>query len=164
MFWEVNGKAKEQLITRNFWSYHVGYNVCGALTIEMSGTTCWNEIPKTFIASEKKGAKNHHNRVLSVLESILAQKAVQIHNRNVLQLIMMFWELNLRPKRQLLNRNFWSYHVGYIFSGALTIEMSGTTCWNEKPKTFFAKEKDELRIIKIALWAFSKRFEHKKVV
>ena len=160
MFWEVNGKAKEQLITRNFWSYHVGYNVCGALTIEMSGTTCWNEQPKTFIVSKKNEIKGIIIIcVLSVLESISEMRNLKLSlrkksclksiTRNVLQLKMMFWELNLRPKRQLLNRNFWSYHVGYHVCRALTIEMSGTTCWNEKPKTFFASEKKWLRIIKI---------------
>ena len=156
MFWELNLRPKRQLRNRNFWSYHVGYHVCGALTIEMSGTTCWNEIPKTFIASEKKSAKNHHNRVLSVLESIWAQKALLIDNGNVLGLKIKFWEVNLRPKRRLLNRNFWSYHVGYIFCGALTIEMSGTTCWNEKPKTFFAKEK------KMSLESSKSRFKRSR--
>ena len=34
--------------------YHVAYHVCGALTIEMTGSTCWNEKPKTFFESEKK--------------------------------------------------------------------------------------------------------------
>ena len=141
MFLELNLRPKGQLLKGNFWSYHVGYHVCGALSIEESGTTCWNETPKTFFASEKKWAENNHNRVLSVLESSWAQKAVQIYNGNVLELKMMFWELDLRPKGQLINQNFWSYHVGYHVCGALTIEESGTACWYEKPKTFFASEK-----------------------
>ena len=150
MFWGLNLRPIGRLLNRNFWSYLVGYHVRGALTIEVSGTTCWNEKPKTFFASEKKWAENHQNRVLSVLESIWAQKPVQMDNGNVLELKMMFWGLNLRPKRQLLNRNFWSYLVGYHVHGALTIKVSGTTCWNEKPKTFIASEKNELRIIIIA--------------
>ena len=150
MFSDLKLIPKGQLLNRNFWSYHVRYHVCGALTIEVSGTTCWNEKPKTFFASEKKWAYNHHNRVLSVLEAIWAQKPVQIDNGNVLELKVMFWGLNLRPKWQLLYRNFWSYLVGYHVRGALTIKVSGTTCWNEKPKTFIASEKKELRIIIIA--------------
>ena len=150
MFWELDLRPKGQLLNLNFWSSHVGYHVCGALTIEMSGTTCWNEKPKTFFASEKKWAYNNQNRVLSVLEWFERKKAVQIDNGNVLELKMMFLELNLRPKGQLLNRNFWSYHVGYHVCGALTIEESGTTCWNEKLKLSLQVKKNELRIIIIA--------------
>ena len=140
MFWELNLGAKGQLLNRNFWSYHVGYYVCRALTIEMSGTTCWNEKPKTFWASEK-----NELRIIKIAFSAFSKrferkKTVLIDNGNVLELKMMFWELNLEAKGQLLNRNFWSYHVGYHVCGALTIEMSGTTCLNEKHKPFFASE------------------------
>ena len=138
MFWELNLTPKRQLLNRNFWSYHVGYHVWGALTIEINATTCWNE-------KSDLSAKNCLNR-----------------QRHVLDLGMMFWELNLRLKGKLLNRNFGSYHVVYHVCGALSIEMSGTTCWNEKPNTFFASEKKELRFNKIAFYAFSKRFQRKK--
>ena len=149
MFWRLNTRPKRQLLNRNFWSYHVGYHVCGALTIEMSGTTCWNGKPKTFWASEK-----NELRIIKIAFSAFSmrferKKTVSFDNGNVLELKMMFWRLNTRPKGQLLNRNFWFYHVGHHVCGALAIEMSGTTCWNEKPKTFFASEKNELRIIKI---------------
>ena len=53
-----------------------------------------------------------------------------------------------------------------MFCVALTIEMSKTTCWNEKPKTFFTSEKkNDLRIIKIAFLSVpGSDFERKKAV
>ena len=143
MFWELNLRPKRQLLNRNFGSYHVGYHFCGALTIKMSWTTCWNEKPYTFIASEKKSLESSKLR-FKRSRSDLSAKSVLIDKDNVLEFRMMFWGLILRLKGQLVNRNFGSYHVLYHDCGALTIEINGTTCWNEKPKTFFASKKKSL--------------------
>ena len=44
-------------------------------------------------------------------------------------------------KRDLLNGNSRSYHVGNHVFGAQTIEMNEMTCCNEKPSTFCEADK-----------------------
>ena len=77
-----------------------------------------------------------NNRVFSVLESIWAQKAVQIDNGNVLELKMMFWELNLRPKGQLINGNFSRFNIVLESIWAQNLKLSLQVKKNELDNRF----------------------------
>ena len=57
---------------------------------------------------------------------------------------------NNGTKRDLLIGNLRAYHVRNHDFGTQTIEISETTCQNDKPITFFNLKKSLLRIIKIA--------------
>ena len=57
---------------------------------------------------------------------------------------------NNGTKRDLLIGNLRSYHVRNHVFGSQTINISETTCQNEKPIAFFNLKKSLLRIIKIA--------------